>query len=117
MNTVTLLIQTNQFKGKSILAGELPQMIWASDDLRTVSHYYEGCVLEIKVKLLKSLQKKYVRTCDEAAKYKSGYTWGTAEMRCPLGAHWYSFQREYLQKYLINIKEVHPNLQKYQDDD
>lgn len=111
------MIQTDVFRGRAMLKGEFPQIVWASDDLRTVSHYYEGCVLQIKVKLLKSLQKKYVRTYDEAAKYKNGYSWGTAEMRCPLGANWYSFQREYLLKNTVSIQEIYPDLQPYQDDD
>lgn len=74
-----------------MLKGEFPQIVWASDDLRTVAHYYEGCVLQIKVKLLKSSQKKYIRNYDEAYRYKNGYSWGTAEMLCPAGANWYSF--------------------------
>lgn len=40
-----------------------------------------------------------------------------ALMKYPPNATWYSFSREYLKKYLVNIREIHPDLSKWQDDD
>ena len=37
-------------------------------------------------------------------------------MRCPAGAVLYSFSAEYLRKYLVGIREIHPDLTKWQEE-
>ena len=117
MQIKKLMVATNKKRGHDILNGIIPPVLWASDDLRTVAHYYGGCVLEIKIKLLKTQRKEYIRNYDDTERYKNGYTWGTAEMLCPAGANWYSFSREYIMKNLLSIREIYPDISKYQEDD
>ena len=38
-------------------------------------------------------------------------------MLCPAGANWYSFSREYIMKNLLSIREIYPDISKYQEDD
>lgn len=117
MNTVKLMIGTDVSTMNKMLRGKFNPVVWASDNMETVAHYYEGAVVEIEVKLLKSKQHKYIRENTELRLYKNGYNWGCAEMRYPEGAMWYSFSREYLSKYLVGIREIHPDLTPWQDDD
>lgn len=119
METVKLMISTNKKYGKNMLNGHFGDMIWASDNMETVAHYYEGSVIEIEIALDKRMQSEYVRDNTELAeihKTPETYRWGSAEMRCPAGAIWYSFSRNYLLKHLKSIREIHPDLSAWQDD-
>lgn len=117
MKTVKLMIGTNKYVMQEMLNGNFNELVWASDDLETVAHYYEGVALEITVKLIDRYKRVYLRNGVTLNKYKNGYGWGCAEMKYPPNATWYSFSREYLQKYLISIKEIHPDLSPWDDYD
>ena len=113
MEIVKLMISTNPEAGKAMLNNSFNPIVWASDDLMTVAHYYEGCVLEIEIKLLESLKKYYTRCYN----VESDYTWGTAEMAYPAGANWYSFSKDYITENLVGIKEIFPDLSEYQEEE
>lgn len=85
------------------------QVVWASDNMETVAHYYEGAVVELEIQLVERYRRSYIRSYQELSKYKS-YGWGCERMRCPAVATWYSFSRGYLHRYLIGLREIHPDL-------
>lgn len=110
------MIGTNRLVMQQMFRGKFNQIVWASDNMETVAHYYEGAVVELEVKLLKSKQNQYIRDQTTLGMYKHGYNWGCARMRCPAGAVWYSFSAEYLRKYLVGIREIHPDLAQWQEE-
>ena len=116
MKTIKLMIGTSQLAMIQMFNGIFNKVVWASDNMETVAHYYEGAVVELEVKLLKSKQHQYIRNYDTLNTYKRGYNWGCAKMRCPAGAIWYSFSAEYLRKYLVSIHEIHPDLTPWQEE-
>lgn len=117
MKTVRLMIGTNRYVLNEMLKGNYNTLVWASDDFETVAHYFEGAVVEITVTLVDRYKRQYLRNMNTLSKYKNGYGWGMALMKYPPNATWYSFSREYLKKYLVNIREIHLDLSKWQDDD
>ena len=110
------MICTSRLSMIQMFNGIFNKVVWASDNMETVAHYYEGAVVELEVKLLKSKQHQYIRNYDTLNAYKHGYNWGCARMRYPAGATWYSFSREYLQRYLIGLREIHPDLTQWDED-
>lgn len=114
-----VLVSTNPRIGNLMLSGVYNELVWASDNLETVAHYYEGCVLEIDVVLDASVRMSYVSDTEDRNSLglrPEQYTYGFAEMRCPAGATWYSFSGTYLVKHVRSIKEVYPDLSPWQDE-
>ena len=116
MRVVKLMIGTNGNVAERMLKGNFNTLVWASDDMETVAHYYEGAVVEITVKLLDSKKRQYLRNGVKLNTYKNGYGWGEIPVKYPPNATWYSFSGEYLKKYLVGIREIHPDLTQWQDD-
>lgn len=107
-----LLISTNQRVYDLMLAGHFNPLVWASANLETVAHYYEGCVVEIDV-VLQKVGMEYVANMvelEQLGKTTDTYTYGMAKMRCLKGATWFSFSANYLRKNVKSIKEVFPDL-------
>ena len=73
---VKLMIGTNGNVAERMLKGNFNTLVWASDDMETVAHYYEGAVVEITVKLLDSKKRQYLRNGVKLNTYKNGYGWG-----------------------------------------
>lgn len=117
MQTAILMIGTNKYVMQDMFNRRFNKIVWASNDLETVAHYYGGVVLEITVKLVDRYKRAYIRDGTTLHKYKNGYGWGCADMKYPPNATWYSFSREYLQKYLISVREIHPDLSPWDDYD
>lgn len=115
MKTIKLMIGTSRLAMIQMFNGMFNKVVWASDNMETVAHYYEGAVVEIEIQLVERYRRSYIRSCQELSKYKS-YGWGCARMGCPAEAAWYSFSREYLQIYLIGIREIHPDLTPWNED-
>lgn len=129
VNEIKLMIGTNPHVLEKMQKGEFRPIVWASDNLATVAHYYEGCVIELTVELVEDLKQQYVasvveileirpKECigDHIQEFIKGYTWGCDFMKCPAGATWYSFSSGYLREHLRGIKEIRPNLDKYFDE-
>lgn len=117
MQTAKLMIATNPYVYELMRGGKYNDLVWASDNLETVAHYYEGTVVEIEVYLNKSRQRQYLRSTALLHRYRRPYGWGCAEMKCPEGAIWYSFSREYLHEYLISMREIFPDLSPWNEED
>ena len=115
MKTVKLMIGTSRLALLTMSNGQFNQVVWASDNMETVAHYYEGAVVELEIQLVERYRRSYIRSYQELSKYKS-YWWGCARMRCPAGATWYSFSRGYLHRYLIGLREIHPDLSPWNED-
>lgn len=115
-DSVAIFTGTNCSTGIKFLNKDFNDLTWWSDDYETLAHYYEGCAIEITVKLDSSKQE-YVRDYGELNCDVSDYTYGYAEMECPKGAVWYSFSAPYLKKNVIEVKEIYPDLSKYMEDD
>jgi len=43
------------------------------------------------------------------------YTYGYTEVKYPRGAFWYSFSEKYLKHHVVEVKEVFPNLSKFDE--
>lgn len=116
---VALMIGTSLYVRDRMLNGEYNPIVWATDSLETVAHYFEGAVVEITVRLDDSLRSKYVRDAREweLISNPKTYGWGVAERHYPDGLSWYSFSREYLQKYMVIAKEIFPDLTPWQEGD
>lgn len=115
-----VMVSTNPAQGQKILNREFNAITWASDNMETVAHYYEGCVIELDIALDPNLKNEYVSDMDDLQalnlKAKS-YTWGSAEMACPMDAIWYSFSADYLMAHVISAREIFPDLSAWNDDD
>lgn len=114
---VSLMIGSNSNVLAKMKAGEFNDIVWASDNLETVAHYYEGCIINLIVSLDHSLMQEYVATRRELKVTPAEYTWGCVSMHCPTGALWYSFSKSYLQSHLVEVKEIYPNLSEYFEND
>lgn len=112
--TIKLMIGTNMHGGVDLLKRNFRDLSWWSDNLETVAHYYEGCALEITVTLEPEIQKSYVRCMDDCHQLHL-YTYGSAEIRCPKGATWYSFSKKYLEEHMIDIKEIFPDMSEFNE--
>lgn len=110
--TVHLIIGTNPQVLSQMQRGVFNHTIWASDNLQTAAHYYEGCVIGFDVRLVKSRNGDYCShpVCD-------GYGWGRTEVNYPEGAIWYSFSGEYLKEHMLSIREEFPDLSQFEEDD
>lgn len=117
MKTITLMVSTNPHVAKDMLNGHFNPLVWASDDMETVAHYYEGSVIEFTIKLVEKYHHKYLRNENELSFYKNGYGWGMISVLYPPNANWYSFSKEYLKKYIFEIKEIFPNLTPWQEEE
>lgn len=110
---IHLLISTNAKKAQAILDGSAEGLIWASDNLETVAHYYEGCVLDIDIQLCAEQRMSYVSCLDDLDSLNivlPDYSYGFALMSCPKGATWYVFSAHYLATNCSDMKEVFPDL-------
>jgi hypothetical protein len=114
--TIKLIIGTNISNGLELLKRNFKNLSWWSDNLETVAHYYEGCAVEITVRLDPKIQKSYVR-CMYDCRQLHLYTYGSAEIRCPKGATWYSFSKKYLEEHVIDIKEIFPGLSEFNEEE
>lgn len=115
-----LMVSTNPAQGRKILNREFNAITWASDNMETVAHYYEGCVIELDIALDPNCRSEYIGDMDDlrALKFEaSSYTWGSAEMACPKGAIWYSFSAGYLASHVISAREIFPDLSAWDDDE
>lgn len=115
----TVWIGTNPGVFKKMAAGEFAPLVFASDNLETVAHYYEGCVVELVIELVPEWECEYVRDESEVRELKlSGpYGWGKALMRCPEGATWWSFSAEYLKRHVKKVSEIFPDLSEWFEED
>lgn len=119
VNTVKLMIGTNMTKGSELLKGVFQDLSWWSDNLETLAHYYDGCAIEITVKLDPTLEVEYVH-CSGDIKWLTDhlpeYTYGFVEVVYPAGAIWYSFSKDYLEKNIVEIKEIFPDLSGFNEE-
>lgn len=115
LSVVQVMVSTNPHIRDMMLRGEFNTLVWASDNLETVAHYYEGAVVELTVRLDKSLEMDYVRDEYELTVPIDDYGFGVAEMRCPKDALWYSFSRNYLLTHVVGVCEVFPDLTPWYD--
>lgn len=115
LSIVRVMVSTNPYIRDMMLRGEFNTLVWASDNLETVAHYYEGAVVELTVRLDKSLEMDYVRGRCELDVPVTDYGYGVAEMRCPRDALWYSFSRNYLLTHVVEAREVFPDLTPWED--
>ena len=114
---VRVMVATNPMVRDRMLRREFNDLVWASDDMETVAHYYEGAVVEMCVDLCSDVEMSYVRSSSELEVPVEDYTFGVAEMHYPAGAYWYVFSRAYLLEHASNISEVFPNLEPYMEHD
>ena len=110
MGKVKVMVSTNPAIRDRMLRREFNDLVWASDNMETVAHYYEGAVVELEVELCPEVEMEYVRDETELDCPTGSYTYGVALMRCPAGALWYSFSREYLLSHVVGAREVFPDL-------
>lgn len=115
MEIVTIFAGTNIISGSKLLNKDFPIISWWSNNLETLAHYYEGCAVEISIKLDSNEKQEYIRDLSDLQDDSSGYTYGFEEMLYPEGAIWYSFSKSYLEKNVIEIKEIFPDLNKYSE--
>lgn len=115
MELIKVLVSTNKRECERLLRREFRELTWASDNLETVAHYYEGAVVELTVRLDKSLEMDYVRGRCELDVPVTDYGYGVAEMRCPKDALWYSFSKNYLLTHVVEAREVFPDLTPWED--
>ena len=104
---VKLLIGTCEKVLQNMINGDYNPIVWASDNLETVAHYWDGTTIELEVLLDQSVKQDYYAG-DTPLKYQ--HTWGCAEMLCPKNATWFSFSKEYLEQNLVSVREVFPDL-------
>lgn len=115
---VTLMTGTNVIKGKELLNRDFNTISWWSDNLETLAHYYEGSAIEIDVRLDTDKAQEYIRDRFDSLMYVgSKYNYGFAEMSTPAGATWYSFSRDYLEKNVIAVREIFPDLSEFNEED
>jgi hypothetical protein len=120
VNTVKLMMGTNVKNGKQILKGQFGVLSWWSDNLETLAHYYEGYAIEITVKIDPKLEMEYVRYLDKLEEIGCSieeYTYGFIDVICPIGAIWYSFGKDYLEKNIVEIKEIFPDLSSFYEEE
>ena len=117
MKTVTLMTGTNVTKGKELLNNEYNTISWWSDNMETLAQYYEGCAIEIDVTLDPDKKQDYIRSLTDYVFCFCEYTYGFAEMSCPEGATWYSFSRDYLEKNVVAVREIFPDLSTFNEED
>lgn len=118
MKTVTLLIGTSKAVLDSMKNGKYNALVFASNNLETVSHYWNGCTVAIRVKLVKQYKRKYAASIREITNYTPDkLMWGVCEPLYPENCNWYCFTAPYLRKYLEKVWEVYPDLSKYAEDD
>lgn len=115
--TVTLLIGTTRKVYLAMLNRDFNPIVWASENLETAAHYFEGCMVEIKVTCDPKQEMRYLATRADSPVSLPEYTWGRAEVVYPKGAIWYSFSRNYLLNNLVSIREVFPDISKFNYDD
>jgi hypothetical protein len=114
------MIGTNVKNGEQMLKGKFNDLSWWSDNLETLAHYYEGCAVKIVVKIDPKLEMEYVRylgTLDEIGCPIDKYTYGFIKTICPEGATWYSFSKDYLEKNIIGIEEIFPDLSSFYEEE
>ena len=112
------MVGTNPKNGKDLVKGIYNDLSWWSNNIETVAHYYEGCVIQIKVRLDSDRAMKYVCNVEEANKLclsLSRYTYGFDEVICPRNANWYSFNGEYLRHNVAEVKEIFPDLSEFNE--
>lgn len=97
---------TNVQNGKRLVNREFKEyLIWLSNDLETLEHYYEGSAVMVDINLKTEDMQDYVRERKEINDIKS-YTYGMIETEVPKGALWFSFNERYLSKILNSISEI-----------
>lgn len=117
---IKLMIATNNACGNKILQGIYNELVWASDNMETVAHYYEGCVIELDVNFDRALQQDYVDSVGQLLEKDyalDSYKFGVRETYCPAKSTWYSISGKYLLECVITAKEIYPDLSKWQDDE
>jgi hypothetical protein len=120
ISTVKLMTGTNERSGEQLLKGRFNDLSWWSNNLETAAHYYEGCIIEIIVKVNPMLEMKYLRHLGELEEIEcpiETYTYGFAETVCPKDAIWYSFSKDYLEKNIVEIKEIFPDLSSFNEEE
>lgn len=115
-----LMISSNLFYGNKMLNREFNDLVWASDNMETVAHYYEGVIVEIEIELKKEVEMEYVSNKLALSKLGvdfSDYTYGHVKtIDFPANANWYCFSRKYLEENLISVKEIFPDLTQLNED-
>lgn len=118
MQTVTLLIGSSKAVLEQMKKGQFNAIVFASDNLETVSHYWNGCTIAIRVNLVDRYKRKYAASVREIENYTPDkIMWGVCEPLYPTNCKWYCFTASYLRKYLKSVWEVYPDLSKYAEDD
>lgn len=116
-----LMVSTNVECGRAMLYGKYNSLVWASDNMETVAHYYEGCVLEIDIAIDRKLHIGYASCEGDIKLYgirPEEYTYGMKSgMKYPPNAKWYSFSAKYVREHLKGIREIHPDLSAWQEEE
>lgn len=82
-----VMIGTNQAVTDALFNREFNSIVWASNNLETVAHYYEGYVAELQVRLIPEHRMEFCSSKTELDKLPgdpTDYTYGFVTMSCPL---------------------------------
>lgn len=113
IKTIKIMMGIDDLTAEDILKREFKGISWWSDSLETVANYYDGCAIEMTVKLDSKVEMKFVDNWKQFNKLRipfKEYTYGFKDHN---GSVWYSFNADYLIKYCVSIKEIHPDLSIY----
>lgn len=116
---IKLMTGTNIKNGDLLLKGIFQDFSSWSDNLETVAHYYEGRVIEIDIKLDLESKMEYIREksdIDSLNINPEDYNYGYIEVKYPVGATWYSFSKKYLEQHILEIKEIFPDMSKFEEE-
>lgn len=116
---MTLMISTDERGGKYLLSREFNTLVFASDNIETVAHYYEGCVIELDVELIEELRMEYVANELEVmdiGQTLDTYEYGVASKRIPKGK-WYVFSKKYLERHAIGLREIEVDISEFYEEE
>lgn len=116
ISTVTIFTGTNKIQGSKLIKRKFPDFSSWSDNLETLAHHYEGMAVQITIELDSEKEQVYIREPQDLVLPASEYTYGFAEMECPKGAIWYSFGGPYLDYHVIEVKEIFPDLNAFNEE-
>lgn len=118
-----LIIGSSNGLYNRLMNKDFPPLLFASDNLETVAHYFEGEAIGIEIDCDPNNMMEYVSCETDIVDVVNGdekYTWGYTDLKYPEFCNWYSFSGEYLKDHIKNIilidnKLISPILMYYID--